>query len=534
EMESQGKLLIDYLKELTSSASKPISIAICGHSLGGALSPVLSLSLTDRRSEWDAEEKASLSVLPSAGFSPGNVEFATYYDHQLGTVTDRIWNELDLIPHVYQQSLLDQARTFYEPDIQPNVLTNKVIDFFELLKQDKEYHQICLQTSGFNLGYNEAIEHIVAENFVIPQLSNLIAKLILHYLGYENPPQWLINNVAKTIESLLKELIGDSTSGQTLSDKKISEAELEPHVKKIIAELQKDKPDSNSNKLRQNILQVLLNLPDFIRYVARIVCQHMFSYTKYLKVLPFHIMLLQKLNSPDKMLLEKLINSQDKESNMATQLDTQPGQSGYTPYGLFIYDFLVLGINNRFFWKCPTKKILELYNQNITPNHLDVGVGTGYFLDKCNFSSPPVRLGLMDLNMNSLQTTARRIARHNPEVYQHDVYQPMDNEIELFDSIGMNYLLHCLPGNMTSKAEVFKNLNKLLNSGGRIFGSTLLQGGVELGYWTKKFLDFYNAKKVFTNADDDLETLEKILRENYSEYSISVSGCAALFSAKKD
>lgn len=218
---------------------------------------------------------------------------------------------------------------------------------------------------------------------------------------------------------------------------------------------------------------------------------------------------------------------------MVTQEEIQAGQSVYNPFSLFIYDFLVLGISNHFIWQCPTKQILELYNQNITPNHLDVGVGTGYFLDKCNFSSPQVRLGLMDLNINSLKAAAKRVARYTPEVYEHDVYQPIDIEIESFDSIGMNYLLHCLPGNMMTKAEVFKNLNQVLNAGGKIFGSTLLQGGVERSTLAKKLMGYYNAKKIFTNVDDDLDTLEKILGDHYPEHSVSISGCVALFWARK-
>ena len=218
---------------------------------------------------------------------------------------------------------------------------------------------------------------------------------------------------------------------------------------------------------------------------------------------------------------------------MITQEAIQAGQSVYNPFSLFIYDFLVLGLSNHFIWKCPTKKIIELYNQNITSNHLDVGVGTGYFLDKCNFSSPQVRLGLMDLNIHSLKATQRRVARYTPEVYAHDVYKPIDLEIECFDSIGMNYLLHCLPGKMSTKAEVFKNLNKILKARGKIFGSTILQGGVERSPIAKKLMEHYNAKKIFTNVDDDLDTLEKILRDNYSEHSISISGCVALFWAIK-
>ncbi len=219
---------------------------------------------------------------------------------------------------------------------------------------------------------------------------------------------------------------------------------------------------------------------------------------------------------------------------MVTQEEIQAGQSVYNPFSLSIYDIFVLGISNHLIWKCPTKQILELYNQNITPNHLDVGVGTGYFLDKCHFSSPKIRLGLMDININSLRVTERRISRYTPEVYEHDVYNPIDSKIKCFDSIGINYLLHCLPGNMMSKADVFKNLNRLLNASGKIFGSTILQGGVERGTLAKKLMGIYNTKKIFTNVDDDLETLDKVLRDNYPEHSISVSGCVALFWGRKN
>ena len=56
------------------------------------------------------------------------------------------------------------------------------------------------------------------------------------------------------------------------------------------------------------------------------------------------------------------------------------GQAVYSKRVLRIYDFVVLGVSNRFIWKCPTQRLEQHYNQHITANHLDVGVGTGYFL----------------------------------------------------------------------------------------------------------------------------------------------------------
>lgn len=59
------------------------------------------------------------------------------------------------------------------------------------------------------------------------------------------------------------------------------------------------------------------------------------------------------------------------------------GHAIYTKRTLQVYNFVVLGISNYFIWKCPTKHIVAHYNRNVSANHLDVGVGTGYFLKHC-------------------------------------------------------------------------------------------------------------------------------------------------------
>jgi 16S rRNA G1207 methylase RsmC len=163
---------------------------------------------------------------------------------------------------------------------------------------------------------------------------------------------------------------------------------------------------------------------------------------------------------------------------MASEEQIEAGQAIYTKRTLAAYDFVVLGLSNRFIWKCPTNRLLEQYNTRITANHLDVGVGTGYFLDRCRFPSPEPRVALMDLNRNALDFAARRIARYKPETYVRNVLEPISIDAEKFDSVGVNYLLHCLPGSIGSKPAVFDHLKSLMNPNAVLFGSTLLQGGV--------------------------------------------------------
>ena len=71
----------------------------------------------------------------------------------------------------------------------------------------------------------------------------------------------------------------------------------------------------------------------------------------------------------------------------------------------------------------------------VTANHLDVGVGTGYFLDRCYLPSQTPRVALMDLNSNTLEFTSRRIARYNPKTYRRNILDPINLNVEKFDSV---------------------------------------------------------------------------------------------------
>ncbi|MEF3365806.1 class I SAM-dependent methyltransferase [Methylocystis sp. 9N] len=217
----------------------------------------------------------------------------------------------------------------------------------------------------------------------------------------------------------------------------------------------------------------------------------------------------------------------------ATPEEIRAGQAIYTPKTLAVYDLIVLGLSNRFIWKCPTARLLAHYNRSVSGNHLDVGVGTGYFLDRCRFPTPRPRVALMDLNGDALSFASRRIARYEPEVYARNVLEEIAFEGARFDSVGVNYLLHCLPGDMATKARAFDFLMPLMNPGAVVFGATLLQGGVARGWAARHLMAFYNSKGVFSNTQDDLETLTGELEKRFSRVSIETVGCAALFSARR-
>jgi hypothetical protein len=213
--------------------------------------------------------------------------------------------------------------------------------------------------------------------------------------------------------------------------------------------------------------------------------------------------------------------------------DSRKGAAVYTPFALALYDLAVLGLSNSFVWQCASHVLLDFYNQHISDKHLDIGVGTGYFLDRCQFPSTAPKIALSDLNPHSLAKSAKRLRRYNPSCYMGNALQRIDIGMSGFGSISLNYLLHCLPGNLASKSIVFEHLKPLLRDGGVIFGSTILGEGVRHNPLAKQLMKIYNAKGIFSNLSDRHSDLEAGLKAHFDEHTIHIAGCVALFSAKR-
>lgn len=206
------------------------------------------------------------------------------------------------------------------------------------------------------------------------------------------------------------------------------------------------------------------------------------------------------------------------------------GAAIYSKFVLALYDIEVLMFEMPVIFKCPLRAVMNFYNENVTDLHLDVGVGTGYFLDRCSFPGPSPLIHLMDLNRNSLEKTAGRIRRYRPVTHQWNVLEPpLTLDLPVFRSISASNFLHCLPGNLLDKEIVFKNLRPFLAAGGVFFGTTVLGRGVDAGFLYRKMNALYNRSAIFHNSHDTLEDLETVLARNFQSYTVKIVGSIAFF-----
>ena len=218
--------------------------------------------------------------------------------------------------------------------------------------------------------------------------------------------------------------------------------------------------------------------------------------------------------------------------SVITGSSTAKGREIYNPWSLRLRDLWAIYFSNRFIWRCPKKHILEHCQKNISNNHLDIGVGTGYYLKKCNFPPSP-DLSLLDINPHNLYAANHKVKSLNPTRYQADIFKPQTFLNNRFDSVSMINLLHCLPGDMRSKTKAIKHAVDMLKSNGILFGTTIISDSTYHTNLSMMISKLYNEKGVFSNEFDSLRALKHALSRYLDNMEVEVKGCVALFKGRK-
>ncbi|KAF6828374.1 methyltransferase type 12 [Colletotrichum plurivorum] len=237
------------------------------------------------------------------------------------------------------------------------------------------------------------------------------------------------------------------------------------------------------------------------------------------------------------------------------------GNAVYFPVFLrWLYDTLVLGFICPRAWGCPRNILQSHYSKHIDalpaesqPNLLDIGVGTGHFLEHAPLPTRS-RVVLADINDNPLAEAKGRLRRAHADVTVDtvlaDVFELGDDRSvsskrlsslkgnieqqheDKFDVISCMLLLHCLPGNGRRKGEAVARLHRILKPGGVVVGSTVLGLGVKHNYFGKVLMFLYNLTGVFHNYDDGVDDIIGPLKAAFTKVEFRVVGTTLLFEAR--
>ena len=205
------------------------------------------------------------------------------------------------------------------------------------------------------------------------------------------------------------------------------------------------------------------------------------------------------------------------------------GQREYTPFFLRIYDPLILGFFTPVVWRCPTSRLVEGYRRHLGQRHLDIGPGTGYFLDRAGMpDGSPVTL--LDPNVHVLDHASRRLKRLDVTTAEADVCKPLPIPGP-FDSAALSGVLHCLPGPLPRKAAAVANVAAVLAPTGVLFGATILGSGVRHTWLARRILTANNRRGTFDNLGDTEDGLREILEASFERVELETVGSMAIFAA---
>jgi SAM-dependent methyltransferase len=206
------------------------------------------------------------------------------------------------------------------------------------------------------------------------------------------------------------------------------------------------------------------------------------------------------------------------------------GQSDYGPALLRLYDPLVLGPIARYVWGFPIDRHASFYAEHIRPNHLDIGPGTGYFLEHARLPDGS-RVTILDPNPNVLRYVKRRLARLDVTAVQADVLKPLPIAGP-FDSAGLSMVLHCLPGPMERKALAIEHIARVLAPDGALFGASVLGRSAPHTRLGRAFLWAFNKRGAFGNLDDTEAGLRDILERSFGNVELRTVAGIAVFVAR--
>ena len=219
-----------------------------------------------------------------------------------------------------------------------------------------------------------------------------------------------------------------------------------------------------------------------------------------------------------------------KGSDLEKDDPAYKGQAAYGPLLLAIYDVWVLKFMARYVWRSPIEPVMDMYRRNVTGKHLDIGPGTGFFLDRSGILDD-ADLTILDPNSQVLDHVRRRLAPTSVAAVEADVLKSLPLS-GTFDSVGFSFVLHCLPGPLSRKELAFRHIASVMAPDAVMFGGTVLGPRETHTRVARMFLRVFNWEGGFDNTDDDLETIQQMIEAHFLQVSLERVGSTCLFEAR--
>ncbi|GAA3747664.1 class I SAM-dependent methyltransferase [Salinactinospora qingdaonensis] len=187
-------------------------------------------------------------------------------------------------------------------------------------------------------------------------------------------------------------------------------------------------------------------------------------------------------------------------------------------------------------WGVPNPVLHTLLAAHAGQEHLEVGVGNGYFPSRLPAWSPVRTLHLMDVNPACLaiasHTLRRRFTLHS---HHHSALTPWENLADdSVDSINSYMTLHAIERTGIGDLEpLVAEAHRVTKPGGCFFGATIVPkgAGVHLKPSAARLIEQYNAAGVFSNANDSVEDLHDLLEGHFAHVTTRAFGCVAVWEA---
>lgn len=195
---------------------------------------------------------------------------------------------------------------------------------------------------------------------------------------------------------------------------------------------------------------------------------------------------------------------------------------------LFGTDFVLENV-----WKCPKQHLEQQFISNVTLNHLEVGVTSGFDFTKRLKANRNLNMVYLDPDAKALKQAGKNTAHLKPRLFQGSLVHQWGFTNQKFSSINLNFVLHGLQGDFEDKVNALcMNARSCLADNGKVFGSAILRDRISTNPVSEYFFKRCNRAGIMNNEKDSFRKLERMLNYFFTNVHITMVGYVVMFEGK--